>query len=358
MYDLWLSEVLGPNCINSKEIIDLKISPEKLYENRNNWIRYGCFTNRQIKKAKDISLADISNIFKEHRKNDIKSFNYLDECYPDKFKNISHPPIILFYKGDITLLKSQCTISVIGSRHCNGEGERACELLCRDICDNGGVIVSGLAQGVDCIANKTCVENNGKTIAILGVPLDECYPKSNIYLQKVIEKDHLAISEYHSNYKYYSANFVYRNRIIAALCDALCVIQAGEKSGTLTTVKRAIEYDKPVFAVPGSIFSPNCKGTNELLTDGIAMAATNGIQILNYLGFKSSNNTKHIESEKYELDLSDIALEVLNNIDGAMFTADIIRKTGLSVGIVKAALTELEINALVSRQESGEYIKN
>ena len=143
----------------------------------------------------------------------------------------------------------------------------------------GAVVVSGLAQGVDSIAHKSAVSAGGRTVAFLGTPLDEYFPKTNKNFQDRLSAEHLVVSEYHCTYPYYSANFIYRNRLIAAAGDALCVVQAKEKSGSLATVNRAVEYDKPVFTVPGSIFSPAYAGSNKLLTEGIAHAVTNGVQI-------------------------------------------------------------------------------
>ncbi len=352
-YDIWLSFVLGACCPNGKGIVDSNIKPQVLYETRNDWSIYGCFTSKQVKRAAKIELESLNEICKLHNDNDIKSINYTDKSFPDKFKNISQAPIILFYKGNIEILNRPYAVAVIGSRQCNGEGERTAQLISADISQHGGVVISGLAQGIDSIANRVCVENGGKTVAILGVPLNEYYPKTNQKLQELLAKDHLVISEYPCGQRYYATSFVQRNRLIAAASDAVCVIQATHNSGSLITVNKAIEYEKAVFTVPGSIFSPFYEGSNELLTEGIANAVTNGKQIIEYLGGEISDGIK--ENESYDLD--PMAKSILECIDGAMFTGNIIRKSKMGRGVVKAILTQLEIDGLIFRTESGEYIR-
>lgn len=352
-YDIWLSVVLGACCANGKEIIDCNIKPQILYENRADWSVYGCFTARQVKKAAKISLESLNEIYKLHSDNNIKSVNYTDEKFPSKFKNIPQAPIILFYKGNIEILSRPYIVALIGSRQCNGEGERAAQLISSDIAQSGGVVISGLAQGIDSIANKVCAANGSKTIAVLGVPVNEYYPKTNQKLQDLLAEEHLIISEYPCGQRYYSTSFVQRNRLIAAASDAICVIQAAHNSGSLITVNKAIEYEKPVFTVPGSIFSPFYEGSNELLAQGIANAVTNGKQIIEYLGGEITEKIE--ENENYDLD--PMAKSVLDCIDGAMFTGNIIRKSKMGRGVVKAILTQLEIDGLICRTESGEYIR-
>lgn len=353
-YDVWLSVVMGAACSNGRKICESGLTPAEIYSNREKLGGMGVFTEKQVEKAAKITLGDTDGIFRKHLESRIESVNFSDRAFPKRLKEIYNAPVVLFYKGDLSLLDRRCTVGIVGSRHCDGEGEKACRIISGDIAKRGGVVISGLAQGIDGIAHKSCMEAGGKTAAFIGVPPDECFPKSNERLQKAMEKNHLVISEYHSGYKYYSVNFVHRNRLIAAASDGLCIIQAKEKSGSLTTAARAEEYDKPVFAVPGSIFSPYYEGSNQLLAGGRAYAVTNGKQIMTRLG---ADETEISEAEKTLPEISAFAQKVFDVISGAAFPNRIAKSAGLPAGVVKAALTELEISGYIQKTRTGEYIR-
>lgn len=350
-YDIWLSLVAGAACANGQRIVSCGVSPQWLYDHREKLSKYNIFTARQIKKALETDIKRVEEIYRTHCRLGIKSVNYADADYPQRFKGIDRAPPVIYYKGDISLLSAPHTVSVVGSRRFSAEGEMACRDIVGRISPYA-VIVSGLARGVDTTAHRTCVENGGKTVAVLGVSLDKYYPKTNKNFQQMLEKEHLVISEYVCGRRYYSADFVHRNRLIAAAGDRLCVIQAQEHSGSLTTAERALEYSKDVFAVPGSIYSPYYRGSNRLLARGKATALTGGRGLLEYMGISRQEPVKESEPE-----LSRTEKQVLDTLDGAMLAAQIIRQSGLSAGRVKAALTGLELAGLVYKGADGRYVK-
>ena len=354
-YNVWLATVMGPNCSNSLQIAEIGMNPKEIYGNRANLGKLGVFSNRQIKSAAETSIADTETAYLAHVENAIESVTVWDDDYPVRFRNMHDAPLVLFYKGDLSLLDSEYTVSVVGSRQCSGEGEKACQLIASDVARCGGVVVSGLAQGADTIAHKACVAAGGRTVAFTGVPLDECFPKVNEKFQSELARDHLVVSEYVSGQAYRGSHFIFRNRLIAMAGDALCVIQAKKKSGSLSTVNRAIEYDKAVFAVPGSIFSPVYEGSNSLLVRGLACAVTDGIQIMRHLG--AVETTEKTEANTGKIAVSDSAQQVLKAIEGAMFPPRIAKKAKLPRGVVKAALIELEVAKLAEKTATGEYIR-
>lgn len=358
-YNVWFSVVMGPCCANGGVIAASGYTPRDFYTHRENLDIFGFFTERQAEKAASTSLKDTEEIYLIHSENGIESTCYADSWFPKRLLGMAAAPLVLFYKGDLNILEADHTVGVVGSRQCNGEGEKACRIIASDIASMGGVVISGLAQGVDTAAHKACVEAGGKTVAFTGVPLTECFPRANADFQHRLEQEHLVISEYPACYRYYSVNFIQRNRLIAAASDGLCVIQARKRSGSLATVNRAIEYDRPVFTVPGSIFSPAYEGSNRLLIKGEAMAVADGKAIMAYLGASQRAETPEAAEEvpQPEYDLSEGAQKVLENMDGLMFSAQITKKTGLPAAVVKAALTELEMYEIIERTASGEYLR-
>lgn len=357
IYNLWLTEVFGAGCINGNVIARMGYTPQQLYENRCNFKKMNIFTAPQIERAASVNIDQLQQKLEIHNEKGINSISYRQNEFPARFRGIARQPLVLYYKGDISLLSADCTVGVVGSRQCNGEGEKACEIISSDLAKRGAVVISGLAQGIDSVAHKTAIKENGKTVAFLGVPVDRYFPAANRNLQDMIMKDHLVVSEYATGQKYYSSNFIHRNRLIAAASDALCVIQAKTKSGSLATVNRSIEYERPVFTIPGSIFNDIYSGSNELLVKGKAMAVTSGNDILEYLGKEIPTQKSKTNTEDKLAQLSDYARTVYEIMENADFQSRIIKRSPLPAGITKAALARLEMEGLVSKASTGEYIK-
>ena len=196
----------------------------------------------------------------------IRILPYDDPDYPLAFSRISDMPLVLYCTGDPRWLNEPAAVGMVGTRKPTEYGLRAAEDIGRGLARAGAVIVSGLADGLDSAGHRAAVGENCPTIAVMGVPIDRTYPAANRELRRAIERRGCVISEYPPESEPVGAvGFLQRNRLIAALSGALVVVEAKEKSGTMSTVGHAEQYGKPVFAVPGSIFSPASAGTNALL---------------------------------------------------------------------------------------------
>ncbi len=357
IYDVWFTIAIGTNCPNGEKIASLGLTTQQVYESRMS-LNGKIFSPKQIQRASATTLEMAESAYKSYVDYGVKSVTYADADFPQCFTGFAHMPLVLYYKGDLSLLNSQYVVSIVGSRQCSGDGERACQIIAGDIAKMGGVVASGLAQGVDSIAHRTATDNGGRTVAFLGTPLTYYYPKINEDYQKYLERTNLVVTEYTHNTEYYASNFVSRNRLIAAAGRAVCVIQATAKSGSMATVNRAKEMGKQIFAVPGGIFQDSYRGSNALLYDGTAQAVKDGMAIMHYLGAEDAPAPKQTKiKEMLFLDLSDNAQQVLAVLDGAMFSSQIIKATGLSAAAAMAALTELEMEDAVIKTDSGEYIR-
>lgn len=200
-------------------------------------------------------------------KQENKYITILDDNYPVKLKTIYKPPFVLFYKGEISLLSNKNkTLAIIGSRKNTLYGKHVTENLTKDLVKEGIVVVSGLARGIDAIAHQTALNNNGKTIAVLGNGINVNYPLENSLLKHELSDKGLIVSEYPDFIEAKKEHFPKRNRIIAGLSDAVLVTEANCKSGTMITVSRALEMGKDIFCVPNII---GCNsGCNMLIKDG------------------------------------------------------------------------------------------
>lgn len=188
----------------------------------------------------------------------------LDENYPKQLLNLKHPPFVLFYEGNLSLL-SKHSVAVIGSRKCSAYGMKMTKVVV-DHLKSRCVIVSGMAKGIDAIAHKAALQNS--TIALIGCGLNVCYPKENRHLFELLKKHHLVISEYPPNTLPLAHHFPWRNRLIAALSDAVVVIEAKKKSGTMFTVNEALDLNKTIYCLPYHYEEEEGAGNNLLIQQG------------------------------------------------------------------------------------------
>lgn len=198
---------------------------------------------------------------------------FFSKDYPPALRKIADPPLILFYQGDLRLLQKR-SLAVVGARQATSYGRQICRKIIPELVKSQYLIVSGLAQGVDSFAHEAAIESGGQTIAIIGTGLDQCYPKSSQRLYSQIKQEHLLLSEYSRGTLPYKHHFPMRNRLIAGIAQAVCVIEAKEKSGSLITAQLALENGKEVFAVPGEALTDRSKGCHQLIQDGAKCTLT------------------------------------------------------------------------------------
>ena len=174
----------------------------------------------------------------------------LDREYPEYLRHITKPPIVLFYEGDLSLIKEpfDC-LAVVGTRHPTTRGERITREIVKETCKRY-ITVSGLASGVDRIAHLTTIENGGKTVAVLGSGIDCCYPSENQDIFNIIKKDHLLISEYPPGCPPRNDNFPTRNRLIAMFSRGILITESAVRSGTSITASYGLEYGRNIMCVP------------------------------------------------------------------------------------------------------------
>lgn len=196
----------------------------------------------------------------------------VDEQYPLQLKEIYQPPLVLFCKGDLKLLQTPM-LAIVGARQMSSYATQVLESFMPKLAMKL-TIVSGLAQGVDSLAQNLTLKNYGKTIAVIGTGLNISYPKSNAFLQQEIGKKGLLLSEYGLDEKPLRFHFPYRNRIIAGLAQATLVVEARHKSGSLITANLALQENRDVLAIPGSLYQPLSEGCNELIQAGAKLILT------------------------------------------------------------------------------------
>lgn len=274
----------------------------------------------------------------------IKYIKKEDVLFPKSLKELHDCPDILYVAGNEKIL-NDFGLAIIGARKCSYEGKDIARQISRDLTSYDISIISGLAVGIDSIAQETCVDCNGKTIAVLGCGFFNLYPKENISLfHKIIERGGAIISEYPPNEYPSKLKFHNRNRIIAALSSGVIVIEARERSGSLVTVKFAKELNKNIFVVPGSIENENYRGTNKLLCNG-EKCVLSADDIIKYY----PNIIKRKKAtDKKEICLNKDLQNVYNSFKNNKLTVDeICNKTGEDIKSILRKLTILEMQGYV-----------
>ena len=272
-YWIWFSRIEKVGSVKKQKLLEKYRTPKNIWNAKEEDLieteGIGKETAKQIlKKEYRIGLEKYEKYMEE---NNIELIHIYDEYYPEKLKELYDKPIVLYIKGDKTIL-NEFSLAVIGCREHTKYGEMVARDISSKIAEKGIITVSGLARGIDSIAHTETVKVHGKTIAVIGSGLDNIYPKENTFLaNEIIKNGGAIVSEYIVGTKPDRMHFPARNRIISGLSNGIVVIEAKKKSGTMITVDFALEQGKEVFAVPGNILSQNSEGTNELIKQGAKM---------------------------------------------------------------------------------------
>ncbi|ASC02539.1 DNA-protecting protein DprA [Fusobacterium polymorphum] len=280
-------------------------------------------------------------------------YNYFtieDDIYPQCLKEISNPPLKLYYKGNLDLLKDERLIAVVGTRNPSSYGKLCCEYMVKKMTSANITIVSGFAKGIDSIAHKTSLLTGGKTIAVIASGLDIIYPASNLSLYREIEEKGLILSEYEAGVKPFKFNFPQRNRIIAGLSKGIIVVESKDRGGSLITADLALEFNRDVYAVPGDVFSEYSKGCNNLTRDSKAKSLSNINELLDDYSWK-------IEEKNINNKYTQNQLLILNSLSSEKNLDNILMETKIEQTEILAELMTLEIMGAIKSIAGGRYKK-
>ena len=281
-----------------------------------------------------------------------------DLDYPPLLAQIIDPPFVIFFRGQLPL-PPQPALAIVGTRRCSVYGKRVTADFSSGLARQGINIVSGLALGIDGAAHEACLAGGGKTIAVLGsgVDRDHVFPTAHRGLaDKIVAGGGAVISEYPPGFKPTSYSFPARNRIIAGLSLGVLVTEAPLGSGALITARASLDYNREVFVIPHSLYSPSGEGNNDLLKSG-ACLVTKVDDILNELNLQ---NLRSIVGEKPAVSgLGPVDSRILSALSSESQSVDsVIRATGLDSATVGARLLFLEMKGLVKNLGGMMFVKN
>ena len=227
-----------------------------------------------LEALQDKELTPAEQIMDACQQENLHILTCRDAAYPGALKNIPDPPLVLYYKGQLPSLDSSPVIGVVGTRKASAYGMTSAKRLGYQIGKCGGIVVSGMAYGIDSMAMSGALTAGAKVVGVLGCGADIVYPLSNRALFQDVERYGCILSEFPPGTPPAKWNFPRRNRIISGLSNGVLVVEAPEKSGALITARLAAEQGRDVFAVPGNIDMPSFVGSNRLLRDGAIMVSS------------------------------------------------------------------------------------
>lgn len=298
------------------------------------------------------SQVDLERIMANIEKKQVKVLTWEDLEYPRRLKEISQAPPVLFVNGSINV-EDDWAVAVVGTRRVTPYGRQVAAEIARFLAQNGVTVVSGLARGVDAIAHQTALQTGGRTIAVLGNGVDVVYPPEHRKLASEIAAQGALVSDYPIGTPPDGINFPPRNRIISGLSLATVVVEAGEKSGALITAEFAVEQGRDVFAVPGSILTPQSEGTNRLIEQGARplLKMTEILDVLKLEQIPEKQLTRKLNpSSATEKRLLSCLTQDPLHVD------ELCGLSGLPISEVSATLTMMELKGMVSQVGGMHYV--
>ncbi|MFH1833367.1 MAG: DNA-processing protein DprA [Candidatus Levyibacteriota bacterium] len=291
------------------------------------------------------------------KEKDVWYLTLLDKDYPELLRQIKNPPFVLYGKGqmpDGTWFSR--SISVVGARKTTQYGREVTKLLVTELALRGLTIVSGLALGIDAVSHMTALENNGRTIAVLGCGADCCSPAENLSIYKdILKTNNCIVSEFPLGMKPTQWTFPARNRIIAGLSQGVLVTEGAEDSGSLITAEFALKFGRKVFAVPGPITSQMSKGPYKLIQKG-AKLVTSGEDILKELKIQKSKikiTGQNSKARKGDTKEENTILKLLEN--EPLHFDEIVGKTKFKPSELSRIVSLMELKGFIKSLNNGYF---
>ena len=405
---IWLAHRPGVNDRMKAALLQHFCDPEDIFFADSQAFDHIEGLSAEAKEAlQDKNLVPAEEILDACNREKLHVLTYRDAAYPVRLKNIADPPIVLYYKGQLPEFDALPVIAVVGTRKASAYGMTTAKRMGYQIGKCGGVVVSGMAYGIDGMAMSGALTAGAKTVGVLGCGADIVYPLSNRALFKDVEAYGCILSEFPPGCQPTKWSFPKRNRIISGLSNGVLVVEAPEKSGALITARLAAEQGRDVFVVPGNIDMPSCAGSNRLLRDGAIMVSSGWEAVSEYEGLypdkirkedaparqpayadevckaaaqsekplpkvaqkpripkEKSNLKKNLEKKGIDnqqstpySDVNDILPKLSADEqsivaalkEGERLVDDVIAETGLTTGKLLAALTMLELKGILRR---------
>ncbi len=367
LYWIWLTQKYGITSAKISSLLDKFGTIDAIY-NSDSYKDTDGINKKDAESLSDKSLDKARSVYDRMCELGGHILTYDMDGFPDKLRNITPVPYILYVRGRYINLDEVLTIGVVGSRHAADYGRLATARLSAELSRRGVVLISGMARGLDSVASSEAIKNNMPTVVVIGSGVDVVYPRENEQLMSDIMKTGMVISEYPPGSEPKKEHFPQRNRIIAGLSNGVLITQAAKKSGSLITARCAMEYGRDVFAVPGNIFDAAYEGTNSIIQQGakLVMSAEDIIDEYPYAKFitvkkkvmepQKDEDAPLIKMEERSKDIADTDSKIIGLLIQKDMSADeLAEKTQISAQEINTKMTMLELGGRVEKLPGGIY---
>jgi len=352
---LTLLQGIGP--VKAKDLLQSLDSLEELFSLSINAIIKKTGANKSIlqKMGREKALEKAFSVAEHLLKNNVSHYYFEDENYPRRLLQCVDAPLLLYGQGNFDLNNSKI-VSIVGTRNATSYGRRLCDELIQSFIDKNILVVSGLAEGIDAHVHKRCVELNIPTIGVLGHGFDRIYPAQNKSLAESMKKNGGLLTEFIPGTNPDRENFPKRNRIVAGMCDATIVVESKIKGGSLITANLSNDYNRDVFAYPGSIHKETSQGCNRLIADQKAHLLQSPEDFLTMMNWDVDEKKKSVQKTMF-LDLSEIQTKITSLIsEYQSLQIDILSlKTELPISQLNNELFHLEMNGIIQSLPGKKY---
>ena len=358
-YDAWLASVCMPSSL-LRPLIERFGDPAscyRAYQQRDPGL-CGMIPPRYLRLLEKNGTAERLQVMKIlMERHSVRVMRISDELYPASLMNVNDPPPILFYQGDPSCLKRRI-LAMVGSRAASYDGQKAAGKVASDLSRHGVSIISGLAGGIDTAAHEGCIRGGSPTIAVTGCGLDRVYPSENEPLRdRILSCGGLILSEYAPGEKPAGWHFPIRNRIITGLAEALILMEARIRSGSMTSVRHALDQGRDVFVYPGDPSSDYFEGNHQLLREGgiYFTSAEDVLEDLRWLDNPSAVRQNSDCSSKVNCSTPEEEAVFRALQPGMLSFEQLLIRTGLDPAALMGALTVLQIRGMIEALPGKQY---
>ena len=358
-YEFWLAGIQGVYANKKIRLRECMKTAEAIYYMEETQLRRFEFLNEndrnKIMQAQENS--DFRTDYKRMCEKNIRFVPYFSGEYPERLKEIADYPYALYVKGNLPQAKTR-KVAVIGARRCTPYGEKYAIDFAQALAACGVEIISGMARGIDGMGHRGALLAGGRTFAVLGSGVDVCYPREHIGLYvDILEQGGGIISEQPPGMAPLAYNFPARNRIISGLSDAILVMEAGQKSGSLITVDLALEQGRDIYALPGPVNSALSDGCNHLIRQGAGILLTPEL-LLEEWGIGKNRTEKESKKETKNEKMLESAEKLVYSCLGLYPKSldQLVRETKLNIREVLEKLISLELQGYVREISKNYYV--
>ena len=353
LYWYWLTNIHGIGYQTIGKLLEQKETAEAIYFMNQKEMDYFFRTNQKEAFIKSRNWEEIRHQYEQLRQKNIQFYSREHRCFPMRLKNIPMAPYGIYVRGKLPNPYKK-TIAIIGSRYSTAYGQEMAKYFARELAKQGIIVISGMARGIDSIAQNAALLAGGESYGVLGCGVDICYPIENFSLYEQLSQIGGILSEYPPNTKPKAGLFPMRNRLISGLADGVLIVEAKKRSGTLITVDWALEQGKEIYAIPGRAFDALSEGCNHLIQMG-AKLVTDIEDLADDYGLESRDLSKNYENNQKTLAKNQRVVYSCLGLE-PKYIDSIVNETKLSVQEVLSALFELEMMDLIKQVVSNYYI--